>query len=85
MTDRDILASIKENLREELNRCANEKIDKLTHKFVCEMGRNSFVKNGGYDLENDTFTVQEFIDITKNAFGGDVIKQLEETIKEREG
>ena len=47
----------------------------------CEMGRNSFVKNGGYDLENDAFTVQEFIDITKNAFGGDVIKQLEETIR----
>ena len=47
----------------------------------CEMGRNSFVKNGGYDLENDTFTVQEFIDITKNAFGGEVIRQLEETLK----
>ena len=51
----------------------------------CEMGRKSFVKNGGYDLENDTFTVQEFIDITKNDFGGDVIKQLEQALKEREG
>ena len=49
----------------------------------CEMGRNSFVKNGGYDLEHDTFTVQEFIDITRNAYGGDIIKQLENTIKER--
>ena len=48
----------------------------------CEMGRNTFVKNGGYNLENDTFTVQEFIDITKNDFGGDIIKQLERTIKE---
>ena len=47
----------------------------------CEMGRNSFVRNGGYDLENDTFTVQEFIDITKNAFGGDIIKQLEKVLK----
>ena len=43
----------------------------------CEMGRNSFVKNGGYDLETDTFTVQEFIDITRNAYGADVIRQLE--------
>ena len=51
----------------------------------CEMGRNSFVRNGGYDLENDTFTVQEFIDITKNDFGGEVIRQLETTIKETEG
>ena len=48
----------------------------------CEMGRNSFVRDGGYDLENDTFTVQEFINITKNAFGGDVIRQLDEALKE---
>ena len=48
----------------------------------CEMGRNSFVANGGYDIENDTFTVQEFINITKNAFGGDVIRRLEEKLKE---
>ena len=47
----------------------------------CEMGRNAFVKNGGYDLDNDTFTVQEFIDITKNAFGGAVIQQLEKHIQ----
>ena len=51
----------------------------------CEMGRNTFVRNGGYDLENDTFTVQEFIDITKNDFGGEVIRQLETTIKEMVG
>ena len=48
----------------------------------CEMGRNSFVKDGGYDLENDTFTVTEFIAITRNAFGGEVIRQLEERKKE---
>lgn len=51
----------------------------------CEMGRNSFVKSGGYDLENDTFTVREFIEITKNAFGGDVIKQLEQVIEKGDG
>lgn len=46
----------------------------------CEMGRNQFVARHGFDLENDTFTVQEFIDITKNDFGGDVIRQLEDKI-----
>ncbi len=46
----------------------------------CEMGRNSFVKNGGYDLENDTFTVAEFIEITKNAYGGDIIKRLSDRL-----
>lgn len=47
----------------------------------CEMGRQSFAKNKGIDLENDIFTVQEFIDLTKNDFGGEIIEQLEETIK----
>ena len=47
----------------------------------CEMGRNAFVKSGGYDLDNDTFTVQEFINITKDAYGGDIIKQLAERVK----
>lgn len=48
----------------------------------CEMGRNAFVRNGGYDLENDEFTVSEFINITRNAYGGEIIRQLEEKIKE---
>ena len=39
MTDKDVLANIKETLRAELGKCANEEIDKLTHKFVCEMGK----------------------------------------------
>lgn len=47
----------------------------------CEMGRNKFVTKHGFDLEHDTFTVQEFIDITKNDFGGDVIRQLEKHMK----
>ncbi len=51
----------------------------------CEMGRNTFVKNGGYDLEHDTFTVWEFINVTKNSFGGDVIRQLEDVLKNQKG
>ena len=49
------------------------------------MGRNSFVKSGGYDLDNDKFTVQEFINITRNAYGGEIIKELEEKIKNEHG
>lgn len=40
MTDNDVLATIKENLRLELATYANEQIDKLAHKFVCEMGKH---------------------------------------------
>ncbi len=42
----------------------------------CEMGRNSFVKNNGIDLENDLLTVNEFIQLTKNSYGGETINLL---------
>lgn len=41
----------------------------------CEMGRNAFVKARGIDL-NDTFSVDEFIDICINEYGGEIIKEL---------
>ncbi len=46
----------------------------------CEFGRNAFIKNHGIDLENGMYTVKEFIEITKNDFGGEIIKQLAERI-----
>lgn len=49
----------------------------------CEMGRRQFAMQGGYDLENDMFTVEEFISITRNAYGGEVIRQLEGAVKKR--
>ena len=52
------------------------------HKLTgsCEFGRNSFVKNHGIDLEKGMYTVEEFIKFTKNDFGGDIIRQLEERL-----
>ena len=48
----------------------------------CEMGRNAFVKNHGIDLENDKYTVREFIDLTKDDYGGGIIKTIEERLSE---
>ena len=50
----------------------------------CEMGRKQFIKERGYNLETDSFTVSEFIEITKNSFGSEIIKQLEQALKERQ-
>ena len=50
----------------------------------CEMGRNRFISEHGYDIEKDTFTVKEFIEITKNDFGGDVIRRLEKAVNGEE-
>ena len=42
----------------------------------CEMGRRSFCKDHSIDPEKDSFTVEAFIRLTCNAYGGEVIRQL---------
>ena len=49
----------------------------------CEMGRKAFAQDHDINIETDEMTVSDFINLTRNAFGGSVIRQLEETIKER--
>ena len=48
------------------------------HKLTrsCLMGRQQFAKDHDIDLDGE-MTVEEFIALTKNAFGGDIIKKLE--------
>ena len=41
----------------------------------CEMGRRQFCKDNGIDL-NGMYTVRFFLDITKEAYGGSVIKKV---------
>ena len=42
----------------------------------CEMGRSQFVREKGVDLENDTFTVDEFVTMCKDRYGGEIIEKL---------
>ena len=44
----------------------------------CKMGRDGFCKSHDIDLEKK-YTVRYFLDITENAYGGDVIKQIRES------
>lgn len=44
----------------------------------CEFGRKSFAENHGIDLVNDKFTVDEFIELTKNDYGSDIINKLKD-------
>ena len=41
----------------------------------CRMGRESFVKDKGLSLDGKT-SVREFVELTKGAYGGDIIKEL---------
>ena len=43
----------------------------------CLMGRKSFVKNHNLDLDAE-YTVNEFIALTENDYGNEIIKQLKE-------
>ena len=43
----------------------------------CLMGRESFCKDKGIDLDGST-TVREFIELTKDSYGGDIIRRLPE-------
>ena len=42
------------------------------------MGRNQFVAEKGIDLDKDSFTVQEFVDMCKRRYGGEIISKLME-------
>ena len=41
----------------------------------CRMGRELFVQNRGLSLDDKT-SVREFVELTRNAYGGDIIKKL---------
>ena len=47
----------------------------------CLAGRNAFVKDRGLSLDGET-TVTAFIALTKNAYGGSTIKELEKAYKQ---
>ena len=45
----------------------------------CEFGRKEFVRQNNIDM-TAKYSVREFIDITRDAFGGEIITQLEERL-----
>lgn len=49
----------------------------------CEMGRKQFARDHNIDIDHDKMTVEEFIEITKNAYGGGVIKRLREAYDQK--
>jgi hypothetical protein len=45
----------------------------------CKAGRMEFVRRHDIDLDKDKFTVNEFISLTCNDYGGDIIQQLSQS------
>lgn len=46
----------------------------------CLIGRKHFCKERRIDYENGEYSVNEFIQLTKNAYNGDIIRQLESSL-----
>ncbi len=46
----------------------------------CEMGRRQFAEDRGIDVETAKYTPEEFIELTENAYNGQIIKQLKEAM-----
>lgn len=46
----------------------------LTHS--CKLGRESFCRDRGIDINTDQFTIAEFVEITKDSYGGKIINKL---------
>ena len=45
----------------------------------CAMGRQAFAKEHNIDIGTDSMTVSEFVRLTENSYGGDVIKLLKQS------
>ena len=50
----------------------------------CELGRKQFADNHGYNLDEDKVTLREFLELTKDAYGGDVIRKVISKMQEVE-
>lgn len=46
----------------------------------CEFGRREFARQHDIDLENDDMNLAEFIALTKDVYGGDIIRRVEKAL-----
>ena len=47
----------------------------------CDMGRRQFARDHGIDVDSDTMTLREFLALTKDAYGGSVIRKVQEKLE----
>lgn len=46
----------------------------------CLFGRKLFCAERGIDVEHDSYTLRDFVNLTKNSYGGEVIRMIEERL-----
>ena len=51
----------------------------------CEQGRREFARQHGVDIESDELTPEEFFALTRDSYGGSIIRQTEKQFAARNG
>ena len=51
----------------------------------CEQGRREFARQHDVDLDRDELTTEEFFSLTRDAYGGSIIRQTEKAFAARNG
>ena len=49
----------------------------------CDMGRRQFARDHGIDVEHAAMTLWEFLELTKDAYGGNVIRKVIKELEEK--
>ena len=77
-TEEERLEAFKEHFKDFLQKYPAKELFTWHHVLTgsCKQGRESFCKNHGINLDEDMFSIDDFIKLTCNDFGGTVIKKL---------
>ena len=51
----------------------------------CEQGRREFARQHDVDIDHDELTPEEFFDLTRDSYGGSIIRQTEKAFAARNG
>ena len=77
-TEEERLEAFKEHFKDFTVKYSAKELFTWHHVLTgsCKQGRESFCKQHGIDLDENMFTIYEFVKLTKDSYGGDIIKKL---------
>lgn len=80
MSEEDRIAAFRNEFPDFDTPAPNAKLFEWHNRLTgsCRLGREEFAKAHGIDVENGYMSVNAFIDLTKDAYGGEIISKLRE-------
>ena len=77
-TEEERLEAFKEHFKDFSQQYSAKELFTWHHVLTgsCKQGRESFCKQHEIDLDKDMFTIHDFVELTKDSYGGDIIKRL---------